>query len=309
MMASASRPTSVKVEAPAKLNLVLRVLGRDASGFHNIETLFIKLALNDVVHIDTSGRGRTLDCNGPSMPTGGLGPVEQNLAWRAATRFAEVAGWPARFAIRIEKHIPVGGGLGGGSADAAAVLRGLNRLAPDPLDRDALIEIAGELGSDVPFLASDALLAWGWGRGDRLLSLPALPARSVDLITFAEGVNTGDAYRALNRAAGAAPPAHLWSSHEFGSWDALATRAHNDFEAVVETLHPGVARWLPVVRAQARVRIEAGEHAIGLMSGSGATCFLLSQGMSSPDWPTPRVGEQLVRTSTATAIVPPEPTA
>ncbi len=301
--------TSVRVEAPAKLNLLLRVLGRESGGFHHIETLFIKLALHDVVHVDTSSRSRTLDCAGPSMPAGGLGPTEQNLAWRAATRFAEVAGWPSGFAIRIDKSIPVGGGLGGGSADAAAVLRGLNQLAPKPLDEHALIMLAGELGSDVPFLTCDALLAWGWGRGDRLLSLPALPARAVDLVTFTEGVNTGEAYRALNRIIGESAPAQVWSSGAFASWGAIARLAHNDFEAVVEARHAGVGHWLPLVRAQARSRREAGEHAIGLMSGSGATCFLLSESATPADWPVPRTGEQFVRTSTAVAIVPPEPTA
>lgn len=303
------RPTSVRVEAPAKLNLLLRVLGRESSGFHSIETLFIKLALHDVVHIDTSPSGRSLDCDGPSMPEGGLGPVEQNLAWRAAVRFAEAARWPTGFSIRIEKHIPVGGGLGGGSADAAAVLRGLNRLSPEPLDGATLIAIAGELGSDVPFLVSDALLAWGWGRGDRLLSLPALPARRVDLITFSEGVNTGEAYRALNRPIGESTPAQQWSTVDFGSWGALAGLAQNDFEAVVESRHAGVARWLPLVRAQARRRCEAGEPSIGLMSGSGATCFLLCSATAPVEWPATGPGERVVRTSTASAIVPSEPTA
>lgn len=191
---TAPRARGVRVQAPAKVNLLLRILAREAGGFHGLESLFVKLALHDLVTIHIDGPGRSLRCEGPTMPAGGLGAPEENLAWRAAERFAEVAGWPTGFDITIDKQIPVGGGLGGGSADAAAVLRGLNAIAPTPLSTAELLALAGTLGSDVPFLASDAVMAWTWGRGDRLLTLPPLSPMDATLVTFADGVHTGAAY-------------------------------------------------------------------------------------------------------------------
>ena len=123
---------TARTVAQAKLNLFLHVLAREASGYHQLETLFCRLELGDDVTVRTDVRGRSLDCTGDVIPAGGLGPTERNLAWRAAARFAEQAGWPNDWAIEITKRIPVGGGLGGGSADAGAVLRCLNAVAPTP---------------------------------------------------------------------------------------------------------------------------------------------------------------------------------
>ena len=128
-----------------------------------------------------AGRSTAL---GDVIPPDGLGPVEWNLAWRAAVAFADATGWPNDFAIEIQKRIPVAGGLGGGSADAAAVLRCLNALAPAPLSRDELLAIAAPLGADVPFLTMEAPLALAWGRGERLLALDPLPSRAVTLVVL-----------------------------------------------------------------------------------------------------------------------------
>jgi len=312
---SSTYPRGVRVPAPAKVNLLLRVLAREAEGFHGLESLFVKLALHDVVTVHTDVTDRSLHCDGPAMPAGGLGAPEENLAWRAAERYAEAAGWPTGFAVTIEKHIPVGGGLGGGSADAAAVLRGLNAIAPTPLSAAALLALAGTLGSDVPFLTSDAVLAWTWGRGDRLLPLPPLPTMAATLVTFRDGVNTGAAYAALAAARGGSthPGATAYGADAFSSWAGIASLAANDFEQVVPALHPGVAQWLPVVREAAAVLRATGEPALGLLSGSGATCVIvhpLDSGLAlGPDGDdvTQPLGARLVETRTASAIVAPEP--
>jgi 4-diphosphocytidyl-2-C-methyl-D-erythritol kinase len=102
-----------RVAAQAKINLALRVLAREVSGYHQIETLFCRIALADTVVVRIVARERSLDCHGAD-----LGPIEANLAYRAAAAYAAARGWPDGFAIEIEKRIPVGGGLGGGSADA-----------------------------------------------------------------------------------------------------------------------------------------------------------------------------------------------
>src|SRR5262245_16387174 len=131
--------TTARTVAQAKVNLFLRVLAREASGYHQLETLFCRLELGDDVVVRVGVDGRSLDCVGEAIPPEGLGPTERNLAWRAAVAYADATGWPNDWAIEIAKRIPVGGGLGGGSADAGAVLRCLNRLAPSPLTDDALI--------------------------------------------------------------------------------------------------------------------------------------------------------------------------
>lgn len=312
---ASTQPRGVRVQAPAKVNLLLRILAREAGGFHGLESLFVKLALHDMVTVRTDVPDRTLHCAGPAMPAGGLGAPADNLAWRAAERFAEAAGWPTGFDITIDKHIPVGGGLGGGSADAAAVLRGLNAIAPAPLPAAELLALAGTLGSDVPFLTSDAVMAWTWGRGDRLLTMPPLPTMSATLVTFRDGVNTGAAYAALAEARGGSthPGATAYAADAFSTWARLASLAENDFEQVVPAMHTGVAGWLPVVREAAAALRAEGKPALGLLSGSGATCVILhptDSGLTlgTDDADGARLyAARLLATATASAIVAPEP--
>lgn len=289
------------VRAQAKINLYLRVLAREDDGYHQIETLFQRLALGDRVRVRVGPavEGRTLDCRGPAMPPGGLGPATRNLAWRAAEAYATATGWPETFAIDVEKLIPVGGGLGGGSADAAAVLRCLNALAPSPLAPGELLAVAAPLGADVTFLASEAALALAWGRGERMLALPPLPTRRVHLACFAEGVSTADAYGALaewRRASGARPRPVLWTPGRLTRWDDVALVAANDFEHVVlparedvagvRQLFADVAREVETLNDPATPPAAGGAPdapppvgdrvPIALMSGSGATVFLLT---------------------------------
>ncbi|MDF1505979.1 hypothetical protein PYV61_23705, partial [Roseisolibacter sp. H3M3-2] len=189
-----ARPSvrEARVVAQAKVNLFLRVLAREDSGYHQLETLFQRLELGDDVTVRVGVRGRSLDCGGAD-----LGPVERNLAWRAAEAYRAATGWPDGHAIEIRKRIPVGGGLGGGSADAGAVLRALGALAATPLAADGLLGLAAPLGADVPFLTAEAPLALAWGRGERMLALPPLPARPVWLALSDAGVPTAWAFGAL----------------------------------------------------------------------------------------------------------------
>ena len=170
-----------RVSAQAKINLILRVLAREASGYHSIESVFLRLDLSDQVTVRIAP-GRTLDCHGAALPTAGLGPMERNLAFRAAVAYAEAVGWPSGFSIDVDKRIPVGAGLGGGSADAGAVLRALDALCPTPLG-SRLIELATPLGADVPFMTIDSPMALAWGRGERLFPRRTAGWRSIEART------------------------------------------------------------------------------------------------------------------------------
>lgn len=254
---------AASVTAQAKVNLALRVLARERSGYHQIETLFARLELGDEVRVRADVSGRSLDAAGPAMPAGGLGPVERNLAWRAADVYAAEAKWPRGFSIEIEKHVPVGGGLGGGSADAGAVLRLLDSLNPAPLGTARLVALATALGADVPFLASEAPLALAWGRGERLLSLAPLPAREVRLVVPPFGVATADAYAWLDAAGERAPAGRLLAAESVAHWAGVAASADNDFEAVVFPRHPELSA--------AAERLRAAGARIALLAGSGST--------------------------------------
>ena len=259
---------SARVAAYAKINLALRVLAREASGYHQIETLFCRIDLADDVVVRVGEDDvRSLDCAGAD-----LGPVEQNLAWRAAAAYAQVDRWPRGFAIEIEKRIPVGGGLGGGSADAGAVLRALNALNPRPLPSHELLAIAGSIGADVPFLTTSTPLALAWGRGERMLALPALPARDLALVLPPLGVNTADAYGWLAESrseAGAAanyPVLHPLAA--VTTWEGAVRHSENDFEPVVFARRPELGE------IHTRLASLPGV-ALARMSGSGSTLFAL----------------------------------
>ena len=253
---------AARVEAQAKLNLYLRVLSREPNGFHQLETLFQRVSLADTVSIRAGVSGRSLDCRGADV-----GPVERNLAWKAAAAFVAATGWPRGFAIEIEKRIPVGAGLGGGSADAGAVLRALNAMSPTPLGAEALSLIARGLGADVPFLASELTLAVGTGRGERLRSLSPLPAREVLLLIPPFGISSQDAFAWFDVHAGdrfEATPASLPLRLREG-WDTVAHLAENDLELPVFARYPEIAAL--------RRALETAGAVVARMTGSGSVVF------------------------------------
>ncbi|MFI5244716.1 MAG: 4-(cytidine 5'-diphospho)-2-C-methyl-D-erythritol kinase [Gemmatimonadales bacterium] len=280
---------TARVEAQAKLNLFLRVLSREPSGYHQLETLFQRIALADSVTVSSGGAGRSLDCRGADV-----GPVERNLAWRAALAYAEAAGGPAAFRIEIDKRIPVGGGLGGGSADAAAVLRALNALAQRPLDDRALDAIAFSLGADVPYLLSTHALALGSGRGERLHALEALPSRDVLLAIPPFGVSSGDAFRWHAEQNAARKPGTL-AMLPVGrkiEWRTIAALAANDLEHAVIAHHPEIGALRDAMRQSGAI--------LAQMSGSGSTVFgVFDSSLAGRSFPVlDTLGARAIRTST-----------
>ena len=155
----------------AKLNLTLDVLGKREDGYHDIKSVMQTISIRDDIEIDLdTGAEWTLKCTNPDIPTG-----EKNLAWKAAKVFFDAIGEePNGIEIRITKRIPSGAGMAGGSADAAAVLRALNRHYSYPLSILALAELGASVGSDVPFCTVCGTAMVG-GRGERLRKLPDMP--------------------------------------------------------------------------------------------------------------------------------------
>jgi 4-diphosphocytidyl-2-C-methyl-D-erythritol kinase len=252
-----------RVIAQAKINLLLRVLARDVGGYHSIETILLRLDLGDDVRVRITP-DRSLDCTGSALPAGGLGPVEKNLAYRAAASYANATGWPQGFAIEINKRIPVAAGLGGGSADAGAVLRALDALSPNPLG-PRLVELATPLGADVPFMTITSPMALAWGRGERLLALPAPSVRRVLLVVPDFGVSAKDAYAWLSADRGDyVAETEVFDPEALADWDALARAARNDLEASVVRRHPLIGEFVAGLR-------KAG--LLAMMSGSGSTVF------------------------------------
>lgn len=148
------------INACAKLNLYLDITGRREDGYHLLETVMQSVSLSDIVTLSvTEGEGISVSCDNPLIPCG-----EENIAYRAAERYLAAAGLTKRVEIEIQKRIPSGAGMGGGSADAAAVLAGLDRLLGSPVKERELYKIAADIGADVPFcLAGGTRLCRGIG--------------------------------------------------------------------------------------------------------------------------------------------------
>ncbi|HUR91740.1 MAG TPA: 4-(cytidine 5'-diphospho)-2-C-methyl-D-erythritol kinase [Gemmatimonadaceae bacterium] len=289
----------MRAQAQAKINLRLKVLSRQDTGYHAIETVFLRLDLSDTVTVDVhDGSGISVEVSGPPDLVFASGPAEQNLALIAAAAYCERTDWSPRVDIRVEKRIPVGAGLGGGSADAAAVLRALNSLAPGPLPPARLLALAADIGSDVPFLTGNDVMAVGWGRGERLMSLPALAPRPVILAVPPVAVSTRDAYDWLGRDPGDPPPPAV-AGDAFSSWESTRGHAENDFSA------PVAARF-PIIETIRESLLARGAR-IAMLTGSGSAVFgVFDQGAvieaeaGAGEW-------RELATSTAAHVVPLEP--
>ncbi len=286
--------------AQAKINLALRVFGKRPDGYHSIETVFLRLEFGDDVEVRTTRGEKSLRCYEMRDKR-----PEENLAYRAAELFAAETGYPKGFEIEIVKNIPMGGGLGGGSADAGAVLRILNTLSPDPVSRPKLLDLAARLGSDVPFLTSEYVMAMSWGRGERLLGLKPLPPREVELFFPPFGIETAKAYAMLDQVRGDYRGGDPELTTEmFRDWESAAAHSTNDFEPVVR------AHW-PEIDALLAHADKSG--AFYRMSGSGSTVFRIAgSGLESAQefskLPPLRIPEdtQRIFTRTAWSVVPVE---
>ena len=250
-------------QACAKINLGLKVLGRRADGYHEIRSIMQSVDLADTL------RFRPAPQNGLSGTEPALSSGEDNLVWRARELFhARCAGPPHPFHIHLEKQIPMGAGLGGGSADAAATLRGLNVLHGVPFAGTELRQLGASLGSDIPFLI-DGGTALAEGRGERLTPLVWRAPVFYVLVFPGVSVSTAWAYAQLDPGlTSVSPYLNFINSLESGGCvdrDALIAVLENDFQPVVERAYPIVARM--------RSHLDLAGARASSMSGSGSTVY------------------------------------
>jgi 4-diphosphocytidyl-2-C-methyl-D-erythritol kinase len=229
----------LRLPAFAKINECLYVLGRRADGYHELRTIFQTIGLHDLLEMSLIRAPRIeLECDDPVLPRG-----RENLVWRAVAAARRALQLRSGVRVRLEKRIPVGRGLGGGSSDAAVALLGMERLARRSLPPADRLRIAAQLGSDVPFFLFGGR-AMGIGRGEEIYPLPDAPKRTVLLVSPAAlAVSTREAYSWV-RAPALTMRASALKLRSFCAlcWSGQGASLENDFEAAVFRRHPRLAR-------------------------------------------------------------------
>jgi len=277
-MSEASRPgsetVSLRLRAPAKVNFGLRIKGLRDDGYHELESLFLPLDLSDEIELRVAAHepGRSpgisfgLRSGAFEVPAG-----PDNLVVRAARAFVEEARLQVSLELRLEKRIPTGAGLGGGSSDAAAVLCGLDRCFPGAISREELSRLAVRLGADVPFFL-EPKPAWVSGIGERILPLEGIPPYPLLLVNPGTPLPTPEVYGNYDRRGDALTPWNSGSTmravfafQQRPRGRELEALLQNDLEPAARALCPAIDS----IRAQLRAR---GAMSVG-MSGSGATMF------------------------------------
>lgn len=261
---------NVRVRVPAKINLHLGVGPVRADGFHELVTVFHAVDLVDEITAEPA-TGLVLRMSGPGSDELPAGP--DNLAWRAASLLAEHVQVPPDVELHVTKAIPVSGGMAGGSADAAGVLLACATLWQLGSAKSELVELAAELGSDVPFALTGGT-ALGTGRGEFLTPVLSTGQFSWVLAIASFGLSTADVYREIDRqrAGEAAPepigsPDALLDALRSGDPERVGAELANDLQPAAIALAPQLRRTLEAGR-------ELGALA-GIVSGSGPTCAFL----------------------------------
>jgi 4-diphosphocytidyl-2-C-methyl-D-erythritol kinase len=256
----------VTVRAHAKINLDLRVLGTRPDGFHELRTVFQALALHDTIECVPRAGPFGIECDAAGVPLD-----RSNLVWRAADslwRALRREGPVSDVLVRLHKKIPLQGGLGGGSADAAATLVALAYAWRVPLRPSQFVDVAATLGADVPFFLSGGT-ALGLGKGDEIYPLADLPRHWVVLLVPGFGVASVDAYAWYDERDPGHGPIVREAQYVPGPWPSRAAQMINDLEAPVARHHPEIEQMKTALR-------RAGALAAA-MSGSGSTVFGLFQ--------------------------------
>lgn len=252
-------------QANAKINLYLDVFAKRDDGYHDIKSIMHSVSLADIVTVDTDCDWVSLTCTEPTLPTD-----SKNLAYRAAQSFFDATGIKGGAKIHIEKNIPICGGLAGGSTDAAAVLRALNKAFGFPVSSDVLQGIGAALGADVPFcLAGGCALCTG--SGVHLTSLSPLPETVCLIANGGEGVSTPEAYGRLDSMYGERISADkgdidgIINAITSGNVIGASGKAFNIFESAVLPTHSVASKLRDIMKNKGAV--------LAMMSGSGPSVF------------------------------------
>ena len=263
----------IERQAPAKINLFLRVLGQRDDGYHDLDSVFVPLDLCDTVQIALASSNQLeVRCEGAPDLDG-----EHNLIYRALSSLREALGGAAPgFRVRVKKRIPVAAGLGGGSSDAAAALLGAQALLGAPLPRERLFALGAEVGADVPFFLAGPGPAWVRGKGERVEPVTDLPVLPLVLISPAAAVSTAEVFRVWDELPAMSltkPAANGTKPRFFESVARVAAMVHNDLECVTAKRVPEVATSLAGLRAAGAIA--------AAMSGSGPSVFGLFESASA----------------------------
>lgn len=255
----------ISIEAPAKINLGLKITGIRSDGFHSLESVFSTVTLSDKIEIalDRCATGITLKCSGISSPAG-----RDNLVWRTAKAFMNEASVKGGLAISLHKSIPSPGGLGGGSSDAASVLLALNEITGANIN---LASLGGRMGSDVPFFLLQEGSALVTGRGE-ILEPVKLPHFHCVLVHSGENIPTPMAFKLWDENRGDLTETHLISNYtalNFGVWHEgkpFPVKLGNHFLPLLHSRFPGMTR---TTEELSRLTVNWG------LSGSGPTFYSL----------------------------------
>ncbi|WP_417908820.1 4-(cytidine 5'-diphospho)-2-C-methyl-D-erythritol kinase [Candidatus Electronema sp. PJ] len=268
-MAPVLQERSLVLQAPAKINLYLKIVGRRPDGYHELVSLMQKVALYDELTLSlTAQTGISLSCSGAAA----LPVDERNIAFRAAQLFLTHIGRAGQgVRIVLHKHIPMAAGLGGGSSDAAAVLKGLNQLLATNCSTEKLAAIAVRLGADVPFFVHDLPAAWATGIGERLQAAQPLCGYQVLLVNPGIDISTKWAYETFALTAGTKKFNLFSFASESGSRLKQGLFRPEEMVNDLEGVSVGQHRVIGILKH----RLLRAGAAGAMMSGSGSTVFAL----------------------------------
>ncbi len=307
MSVFASNNKRVEVQVPAKVNLTLEILGKRPDGYHELRSVVMPVGLFDTVWLeDVAGSGVEVKMRGEGVGLEAMCGAEGNLAVRAARVFQRRMGVARGVRIGIVKRIPLGGGLGGGSADAAGVLRGLGELWGVKVGRAALLEMAAELGSDVGAMALGGAVMMT-GRGERARRIRVPEGRGMWMVIANDGTHcpTPEVYKQYAREGrgvaepglchGVFPKNRLTLGRNFSHTITFPVRS-GDVKSAAAALYNGLQEVVfshyPSVAALARELAAAGGEGV-LLSGSGASVFALVQGKRHGEEVRKRLGSRV----------------
>lgn len=264
-------------KSPCKVNLILNILGKRPDGFHELETVMQPVNVCDEMTFERAGTGLQLTCNHPELPCD-----SKNLVHRAAAAFLGAASISDGVRIHLQKNLPLAGGIGGGSANAAVTFGALNELFGSPLPLSKLHELAATLGSDVPFFLYDKP-ALATGRGEKVKTLenfPVLKGKAFLLVHPGFGISTPWSYQNLarfpkdqNGTPGRAEK--LVAALQTDDWPAIAENIYNSLEAPAFDKFPVLELYKNFLRRNGAL--------VSLMSGSGSTTFAIAENLNAAE--------------------------